>query len=458
MNAQVLTAFSGMGFAEVPGSPRFDGPLGSDISDSADNAPLGTCENDPASHRNSLPMNAGTPEMPRAARIRTDQRQTNVVVFINHSAETFTATQSGAIATHIWECCRAAHLDGLEPVVITRRDKAEPYGDVSTALLDYPRVPGNRMMNKLLRAQLKLTGWRHLRQGRYADRVVRSIRERRWECCPMILHNDPEMAVLLRKRFPTARIVHHFHNQINAAPRFRTRLRHCADAITGVSNFTSRWVEGCYGLERQRVRTIYNGVDGTRFHPSIMPCSDRPVVNFVGRTGIEKGPDLLLKAALLVAQTNPAFGVQILGANHWDKFELDDYQRELNQLAGQLENLGVVVRRPGHISREALPGELGRAHINVVPSRWDEPFALTILEGMSCGLATIVSRTGGAPEVVGDAGLLFDRDSVEGLAEHLGRFLFDKGLRAEYSQKARARAEKFTWHNTWKNLRAAAGI
>jgi len=378
------------------------------------------------------------------------------VVFINHPVETFTATHSGAIATHLWECCRAAQGEGLEPLVITRQSDAEPYRDVMTVLLDYPAVPENRLVKNLLRAERKLTGWRHLRQRGYARRVVRAIREGGWEHHPMILHNDPEMAVFLRERFPSASIVHHFHNQIDAAPNFRSRLARSADMITGVSDFTSRWVEDRYGLEKQSVRTIYNGVDSVRFRPSGSRGGSLPIVNFVGRTGIEKAPDLLLKAALKVAQRNSAFGVQILGSNHFHKFELDDYQRELNRLAAQLESLGVTVRRPGHIAREALPAELGRAHINVVPSRWDEPFALTILEGMACGLATIVSRTGGAPEVVGDAGLLFERDSVDGLAEHLSRLLFDENLRTEYARKARARAGQFTWENTWSQFRHAA--
>ncbi len=380
------------------------------------------------------------------------------VVFINHPVETFTATRSGAIATHLWECCRAAQRQGIEPVVITSRCEAEPYRDVATVLLDYPRVSENRFVKKLFRAQRKLTGWRHLRQRSYVRKVERAIRNGGWEERPMILHNDPETAVFLREKFPRCFLVHHFHNQIDAAPNFRRRLARSANVITAVSDFTGRWIEDQYDLDKKSVRTIFNGVDCERFHLPASRDETRPVVNFVGRTGIEKAPDLLLKAAIEVARTNSAFSVQILGSNHFQKFELDDYQRELSDLAAQLEALGVPVRRPGHIAREALPTELGRAHINVVPSRWDEPFALTILEGMACGLATIVSRTGGAPEVVGDAGFLFERDSVEALAEHLRPMLSDKNLRAEYSRKARARAEEFTWESTWNEFRAAVDI
>ena len=185
------------------------------------------------------------------------------LAFINNSAETFTPTQSGAIATHIWECCRAARRSGIEPLVISIRCGADPYRDVRTALLDYPRIPTHPALVRALRAQRKLTGWRHLRQGAYSARVARTVREAGLEAGTLILHNDPEIAVALRKEFPKAFIVHHFHNLLEGKRRFRGRFKDAVNAITAVSDFTSRWVENYY--ECGKVTTIYNGVDSDRF-------------------------------------------------------------------------------------------------------------------------------------------------------------------------------------------------
>jgi glycosyltransferase involved in cell wall biosynthesis len=378
------------------------------------------------------------------------------MVFINHSHETFTPTQSGAIATVLCESWRAAQRCGEPPVVLSRRCAAAPFPDVPAIWLDYPPVPASGLAHKLFRLQRKLTGWRHLRQQAYGARVVCAIRRHGLQDRPLLLHNDPELAVLLRRRFPHAFIAHHFHNQIDAAPIFRRRLASAVNVVTAVSDFTSRWVEKTYALAPGSVRTIYNGVDTAHLTPA--PNDDAlPVINFVGRTGIEKAPDLVLQAARQLAERGLKFGVQILGSNHWDRLEMDEYQRELQRLAEELERRGIPVRRPGHIARPALPAELRRAHIHVVPSRWDEPFALTILEGMACGLATIASRTGGAPEVIGDAGLLFERDDVNGLAQHLARLVSDPALRAEYARRGRARALEFAWDKTWFGFRDAIG-
>jgi glycosyltransferase involved in cell wall biosynthesis len=378
-------------------------------------------------------------------------------VFINQTVETFTPTESGAIATHIHECARAAAKQDYEPVVISIRCNAEPFDDVPTVLIDPPRIPQNRILVKLLRAERKLGGWRHLRQKLHASNVERAIREGRLERRPIILHNDPELVVFLRERFPRAFLVHHFHNQIPISSRFRLRFRESVNVVTAVSQFTGHWVEEAYNLPSNSVQTIHNGVDIESFKPAAREADGPPVINFLGRTGIEKAPDLLLKAAAKLAEKTQAFRVQILGSNHWHRFERDDYQVELEKLTAEVEKAGVSVRRPGHVARPDLPGVLSAAHINVVPSRWDEPFALTILEGMACGLASVVSRTGGAPEVVGEAGLLFERDSVDGLADQLGRLLFDRELRASYARKARERAEQFTWTKTWGQFRAAIG-
>ena len=68
------------------------------------------------------------------------------------------------------------------------------------------------------------------------------------------------------------------------------------------------------------------------------------------------------------------------------------------------------------------------------------------------GLATVASRTGGTPEVVGDGGFLFE-GLVDELAGHLHRLITDRELRREYGLRARARAEELTWDHTWSRLR-----
>lgn len=374
------------------------------------------------------------------------------IVFINNSQETFTPTRSGAIATWIWEVSREIRHQGIEPCIVSRSCEAAPYTEFEVSLLPYPEslAPGARRW--LGRLERKLFSYTAIGLRRYAKRVVKAIRKESLDQYPLVLHNDLELAVILRQNFPSAVIHHHFHNQIDCKSRFlKTFLRSCSK-ITAVSDFTARWVEGRLGLEAGEIRTILNGVDCERFAPRAKVRRDLPVINFVGRTGMEKAPDLLLQAAIQIARRGLAFELQLIGSNHWDKFELDDYQRYLQNLVAELEQMGIRVRRPGHIARAALPGELNQADIHVVPSRWDEAFGLVTLEGMACGLATVASQTGGTPEVVGSAGLLFERDNVGALASHLEHLIVNIDARVELGLKARERAKVLSWQKTAQGL------
>jgi glycosyltransferase involved in cell wall biosynthesis len=380
------------------------------------------------------------------------------LVFVNYPLETFTPTASGAIATIIWECCRAALMDGASPTVITRSSTTPIFPWPNTLVLEYPSVPTNLVLVKALRAQRRLTGWNHLRHKAYAIRVAQAAATATDNDAPLVLINDPEMVIYLRRRFPSRRIVHWFENQQEARPRIKRDYAKCTLVATcGVSDFTSRWVRDYYGVAT--VSTLYNGVDSQQFIPAEEPVGGVPFINFVGRTGIEKAPDLLLKAALQLSDSiTRDFGVQLVGSNHWDRFEMDDYQRELGGYVDLLTQRGIDVRRPGHVGRSELPNQFRKCHIHVVPSRWDEPFGLTTVEGMATGLATIGSNTGGTPEVIGDSGMLFERDSVDGLTTCLARCLANEEDRLESGRRARERALQFNWRRTWTELKGHAGV
>jgi glycosyltransferase involved in cell wall biosynthesis len=375
------------------------------------------------------------------------------VVFVNTTLESFTATKSGAIGTWVWEVCRAAKRGGSEPLVISLRIDAEPYPWKNTIFLDYPRHDFNegwkRAIRKAFVLQTKIGGWYHMRHPAWCRRVGDAIEKAGVQGKPLILQNDPQLAVVLRRRFPRAFILHLFQNQNTCSKTFRVPFRKAVNVAAGVSDYTAAWNQEHFGRE---VKTLLSGVDQERFRPAEHEPDGPPFINFVGRTVRDKGPDLLLKAARMVARKTTNFGVQILGFTHFGHNQWDAYQEELVSLVKDLEEAGVAVRKPGFIDRNALPGELQKAQIHVHPARWEEAFGLATLEGMAVGLATVASKTGGTPEVVGDGGFLFERDSVDELAAHLHRLVTNHELRREYGQKARARAEELTWDHTWARL------
>jgi glycosyltransferase involved in cell wall biosynthesis len=298
--------------------------------------------------------------------------------------------------------------------------------------------------------QQRYTGWGHPRQGAYAAKVERAIREANCAGLPFVLQNDPELAVYLRQQFPDAFILHLAQNSNTCSDKFRKDFGASVNVAAAVSDYCARWNADYF---KTNVSVFYNSVDSDRFTPAAVAPDGPPVINFVGRTDRQKAPDLLLRAAQLLAKRTRNFKLQILGSRFYGWSEPDAYQLELDSLADDLVSSGIEVARPGFINRHALPDELRKAHIHVVPSRWDDPCPLVTLEGMACGLATVASQTGGTPELVGDAGFLFERDSAEQLAEWLYDLVSNPELRADMGKRARERAVKFSWDNAWQGLK-----
>jgi len=376
------------------------------------------------------------------------------LVFINCTAETFTPTRSGAISTWLWEVCQVAQRQCITPWVITRTSTAESYSYPRAIFVEYPTIPINRILSKMVYLHRDLTGWGHVRQKAYNLRLVRAIRAAKLEDGPFILHNDIELAVYLRSQFPKAFILHHAHNANPCSAKFQKQFGRSVNVATAVSNYCGKWNEEYFGMGAGQIQTIYNGIDTDRFFPAAERPEGPPLVNFVGRTDQMKAPDLLLKAALRLSDKTKNFQIQILGSNHYGYSVQDAYQTEIAEMSVELVRKGIPVHRPGFISRPDLPAELRKAQINVVPSRWEEPCALVLTEGMASGLATIASISGGNPEVIGDSGLLFPRDSVDGLTAHLETLVMDVDSRSDYAHAARCRAQEFPWERTWNTFKS----
>ena len=76
--------------------------------------------------------------------------------------------------------------------------------------------------------------------------------------------------------------------------------------------------------------------------------------------------------------------------------------------------------------------------ILVFPSTWKEPFAISLLEAQSFGLAVIASDTGGSNESLsyGKAGILFKNNNYSQLSNILKKLITKKSLIRNYSFKA----------------------
>lgn len=108
---------------------------------------------------------------------------------------------------------------------------------------------------------------------------------------------------------------------------------------------------------------------------------------------------------------------------------------------------------PGFVSPLELRGLYELATALVFPSRF-EGWGLPICEAFSAGLPVASSSASSLPDLVGDAGLLFDPGDREEIAASVLRLWRDPVLRQTLATRARARSELFSFDHTARLFRA----
>ncbi|MDW8053795.1 MAG: glycosyltransferase [Anaerolineae bacterium] len=173
------------------------------------------------------------------------------------------------------------------------------------------------------------------------------------------------------------------------------------------------------------------GVDEVAFAPVPRPANDTFTIGYAGRLVHEKGVDVLLRA---FAQLPSSARLLIVG---------EGKQRQaLERLAASLGVSARVHFRPP-LPSTAMPSFYHSLDAFVLPSRslpnWKEQFGRVLIEAMACGVPVITSSCGEAPNVVGDAGLVFPEEDADALAAHLRTLMDDAEHQRALAARGRAR-------------------
>jgi glycosyltransferase involved in cell wall biosynthesis len=115
--------------------------------------------------------------------------------------------------------------------------------------------------------------------------------------------------------------------------------------------------------------------------------------------------------------------------------------------AAERNALGNDLLFTGYVAERDLPGLYSGAVCFVYPSYF-EGFGLPVVEAMQCGVPVIVGNRTSLPEVVGEAGLLFDPFDTQALVEALTQVIDDSEYRGVLRSKGLERARNFNWKTT----------
>jgi glycosyltransferase involved in cell wall biosynthesis len=231
-----------------------------------------------------------------------------------------------------------------------------------------------------------------------------------------------------------------------------------ADRIIAVSENTKKDIIGISACAKDKTNVIYeaadpvfrriNDINELKRIKEKYALKDNFIL-FVGSLKQHKNIKALISAWKLLRHKGIMPELVVIGRYH---------PRE-RDIFNDIKTAGV--KYIGEVSGQDVPAIYNMAKLFVMPSLY-EGFGLPVLEAMACGVPVCSSNAAALPEVVGDAGLLFDPYNVDDMDEKIERILSDEGLRRDLIDKGLKRVNEFSWEKaaqeTFRVYERAVGL
>lgn len=219
---------------------------------------------------------------------------------------------------------------------------------------------------------------------------------------------------------------------------------HHAHRVIAVSNLTRQRVIHQYGVNPDKVVTIYNAVEPTdkSFKRRINKRVDDKIVTFLRRITFQKGPEYFVEAARLVLEKNKHVRFVMAGSG-------DLWQQMIHRAA----QLGISDRLhfPGFLRGADVDEMFAMSDVFVMPSV-SEPFGIVPLEAMRSNVPVIVSKQSGVSEILQHA-IKVDFWDTHAMADAIHGILNYPGLKKMFTQYSRNEVNQLKWEHAARQVK-----
>ncbi|QQR49707.1 glycosyltransferase family 4 protein [bacterium] len=183
------------------------------------------------------------------------------------------------------------------------------------------------------------------------------------------------------------------------------------------------------------------GINLKTFKPAHIEHHPHRYIGYIGRLVEEKGVMLLAHAFHSLHTLFPDWRLIFIGSGPFEK-QLIDYV--------VTHKLIDVVEFRDPISHDKVANALSFIDILVLPSydtpHWKEQFGHILIEAMACKVPVIASNAGEIPNVVAQAGLVFEQNNEKSLTSYLHMLMTNASLRNQLGEKGYQRVKNHYSH------------
>ena len=211
---------------------------------------------------------------------------------------------------------------------------------------------------------------------------------------------------------------YHIHNTINNYFGNEIYLKRCP-LFFGVSEYINSEIKKILNEKDEKFKVLKNRVDEKIFSQEIkeedqksifkkynLP-SDAKIVLFTGRISKEKGIIELLNAFNRIK--NDKLYLLIVGSQYFNSDVKNSFNEKIRKLAKEKENNIIIT---GYIDNSDIWKFYKVSDIVVLPSIWDDPAPLTVIESIITNSALITTNSGGISEYVDNkCSVILDKDN-----------------------------------------------
>jgi spore coat protein SA len=371
--------------------------------------------------------------------------------------------KGGAVEHWVHEVSKRLNQDKYDITIVSR--PANTVGVFGIAYIEIVWTKAEKLFHRLK----EKTTWRNPLRflakiqnvASYGSRMAKLVRN----FDLVIIHNEPNLLLFMKKK-SNQKIILHMHNEHLGIKLLKPFYRHAlkkVDSVICVSDYIRHCAIKHFPEYAQKFTVVFNATDPEIFKPygnetkiklkNIIDFeTDKTYLLYVGRLAEVKGVHVLIEAFQHINKCLPSTRLVIVGSSFFGGAVKTAYEQSLVDLAKPVSQAIIFT---GFIPHEKLKYLYSAIDLVVLPSVWQDPCPLVVLEAMASGTCLVATNVGGVPEVLKDGlnGLLVEPGDVDGLNQAVCEILANPIKKAEIEKAARDQiVANYSWNRLVKEL------
>lgn len=272
--------------------------------------------------------------------------------------------------------------------------------------INYIYIKSSFIMQKALRYIINKYTRKYIGND-YIANLIKENKKKLLNYDYVIVENKPEFGLILRKYVKGKLILHSHNDFLNKDTKHAKAITKSYDQIYALSKYICNRIKEISPQDcKNKIKLLYNGIDISKFK---LKENDINIKKLKKRYNIQKNDIVFLYTGRLVPEKgikelicafneiqDKHYKLLIIGSVSYGKTQKNSFTDTLVQLSKKNKNIIYT----GYVSYKEMPFYYHLANYGVVPSLWEEPFALTVIEHLASGHPLVVANSGAIPELV----------------------------------------------------------